>query len=449
MKRKLYDRLLEWKKKNGETALLVKGARRVGKSWIVEEFAKNEYESYILIDFNDMEDEVKNLIVSNLPNRDRLFSYLQVTYGKTLHERKSLIIFDEVQECPKARAAIKYLVKDGRYDFIETGSLLSIDKNTQDIVIPSEEESIELNPMDFEEYVWASGNEHLMNYIRECFAAGRAPEQAIHRQAMTLLREYMIVGGMPQAVLEYTTSHDFARTEAKKEEILTLYRADIAKHGGDDRYRIENIWDTIPSQLSRHEKKFRLSDINKNARKRKYTPSFIWLGDARLVNLCFNTTEPNVGLKMNEDRTYVKCYMSDTGLLITHAFSENPQAKADICKKLLLGKLEVNKGMVIENIVAQMFTATGHKLYFFSKYDKSNAEDRMEIDFLLAKSKVTSRHNINLVEVKSTQRYTLSSLRKAKAKYPMYIGDSLVIHSGEYKKEDGITYLPVYMTPFL
>lgn len=449
MKRKLYDFLLKWKKEGGRSALLIRGARRVGKSYIAEEFAKREYRSYILIDFAQIGDDVKDLIVKALSDHERLFNYLQLTFGKKLYKRESVIIFDEVQKCPKVREAIKYLVADGRYDYLETGSLLSIDENVKDIVIPSEEDQIDLNPMDFEEFLWAYGQEGMMDYIRECFATGKGLEQSLHRKVMTMFREYMIVGGMPQAVKEFMMTHDFLKVETAKKRILTLYRADIPNHAGNLRYKVESVWDNIPAELSRHEKKFRLSDLDKNARSRDYTEAFVWLNDAKVVNLCFNSTEPNIGLGLSRQNTKLKCYMADTGLLVTHAFGENDTARADICRKLIMGKLEVNGGMLAENIVAQMLVAAGHKLFFYSKSDRKEKENRMEIDFLTAKSKVTSRHNISFIEVKSSSRYTLTSLNKAKIKYDKFMNDAIVLHSGDYKKENGITFLPIYMASLL
>lgn len=450
MKRKIYDKLLSWKNtSNGDTALLIDGARRVGKSYIAENFAKDNYKSYILIDFNKMNEDVCNLFVNYLDDLDTLFMYLSSYYNIKLYKRESVIIFDEVQMFPKARAAIKYLVADGRYDYIETGSLMSIRKNVKDITIPSEERHIRMYPMDFEEFLWAMDNEMLMPVVRDCFKKKKPMGQMLHRKAMDYFRQYMIVGGMPQAVAKYVQTRDFEAVDAVKRDILTLYREDIVKHSNGNELEIEAIFDEIPAQLSKHEKKFKLSDIKPTARMREYKQPFYWLDDAMIVNTCYNSSEPNIGLKMNMERKTLKCYMADTGLLISHAFDENGIVSEEIYKKLLFDKLSINSGMLMENIVAQMLTAAGHKLYFFSKSSRENAEDRMEIDFLIAKSKITNKHNISPIEVKSGDRYTLSSIKKFINKYKEQTNTPYVLHTRDLKEENGITYLPLYMTMLL
>lgn len=450
MKRKIYDKLLDWKNtSNGDTALLIDGARRVGKSYIAEDFAKENYKSYILVDFNKVNEDVCNLFVNYLDDLDTLFMYLSSYYNIKLYDRESVIIFDEVQMFPKARAAIKYLVADGRYDYIETGSLMSIRKNVKDITIPSEERHIRMYPMDFEEFLWAMDNEMLMPVIRDCFEKKKPMGQMFHRKAMDYFRQYMIVGGMPQAVEKYIQTRDFEAVDITKRNILTLYREDIMKHSDGNQLEIEAIFDEIPAQLSKHEKKFKLSDIKPSARMREYKQPFYWLDDAMIVNTCYNSSEPNIGLKMNMERKTLKCYMADTGLLISHAFDENGIVSEEIYKKLLFDKLSVNSGMLMENIVAQMLTATGHKLYFFSKSSREKAEDRMEIDFLIAKSKITNKHNISPIEVKSGDRYTLSSIKKFMNKYKEQTNIPYVLHTKDLKEENGIIYLPLYMTMLL
>lgn len=449
MKRKIYQQLLDWKEnRRGNVALLVEGARRIGKSYIVEEFGKNEYESYLLIDFNKAPQTVREWFDLYLEDLDTLFMYLSQHYRVKLYERKSLIIFDEIQLCPRARAAIKFLVADGRYDYIETGSLVSIKKNMKGIVLPSEERSIRMYPMDFEEFLWATGNDMLMDFIRKMFSEQKPMGQMFHRQAMDAFRQYMIVGGLPQAVKAYVETKDFDAVDAAKRDILTIYRNDIFNYAEDQADKVVSIFDQIPSQLSKHEKKFRLAALKPGAKYRDWDEAFFWLKDARVVNICYNSTEPNIGLKMNEERTTLKCYMNDTGLLISHAFDEKGIVSSEIYQKLLFGKLEVNEGMLMENIVSQMLTAAGHQLYFYSKSSEV-AEERMEIDFLLQKDKVTSRHNIRLIEVKSGKNYTLSSLLKCRNKYEEYITTPTVLHTADYKVENGITYLPIYMTPLL
>ena len=450
MYRKAYQNLLQWKnEEKGSCAIMIDGARRVGKSYLAQEFAKNEYESYILIDFFTAPDEVKELFEKYLSDLDTLFMRLSAYYSVTLHERNTLFIFDEVQFFPRARAAIKYLVADGRYDFIETGSLLSIKKNTQDILIPSEERHLRLNSMDFEEFLLAIGNDTLFPFIKDCFEKRAPMGQALHRKAMDLFRLYLIVGGMPQAVKEYVASKNFERVDQIKREILELYRNDIQKHAKGSELKAEAIFDEIPAQLSKHEKKFKLSSLKKNARMRDYDDAFMWLKDSRIVNVCYNADEPNVALKLNMTRTTLKCYMADTGLLISHAFDENGLVSEEIYKKLLFGKLELNEGMIFENIVAQMLVANGHKLYFFSKADNEDFSSRMEIDFLITKNNITSRHNIQGIEVKSAKRYTISSLKKFKAKYAEFVDACYVLHTLDLKEADGIIYLPVYMATMM
>ena len=449
MKRKIYQQLIEWKEqRQGEVALLIEGARRIGKSYIVEEFGRNEYDSYLVVDFNKAPQMVHEWFDLYLEDLDTLFLYLSQHYHVKLHERRSLIILDEIQLCKRARAAIKFLVADGRYDYIETGSLVSIKKNTEGIVLPSEERSLKMYPMDFEEFLWATGNETLMDLIRKMYEDRKPLGQVFHRQAMDAFRKYMIVGGMPQAVKKYIETKDFDAVDEAKRDILTIYRNDIFNYAGDQADKVASIFDQIPSQLSKHEKKFRLSALKPGAKYRDWDDAFFWLKDARIVNICYNSTEPNIGLKLNEERTTLKCYMNDTGLLISHAFDERGIVSSDIYRKLLLEKLEVNEGMFMENMVAQMLTSSGHNLYFFSN-SSENAEDRMEIDFLLQKDKVTSRHNIRPIEVKSGKNYTLSSLNKAMRKFSEHLTTPTVIHTSDLKIEGNVTYLPIYMTPLL
>jgi len=449
LKRKIYDKLLEWKNvSNGSSAMLIEGARRTGKSFIAEQFAKCEYDSYILIDFSKAPRQVKEWFDLYMEDLDTLLMNIQLHYKKRLTPRRSVIIFDEVQDCPRARAAIKHLVKDGRFDYLETGSLISIKRNVKNILIPSEEDSVAMYPMDFEEFLWAMGDEMLMPYIRQQFER-KLPLGDFHRRAMDMFRLYMIVGGMPQAVQTYIETHDFEKVDYVKRQILRLYRNDIKKYAEGAETRVTAIYDELPGQLQKHEKKFRLSALKEEARMRDFEDAFLWLADAKIVNCCYNTTEPSVGLRLNEERTTLKCYMCDTGLLISHAFNAQGIVSQELYQKLMFGKLEVNEGMLIENIVAQMLTAAGHRLFFFSRYDEKNAENRMEIDFLIQKPTITSRHNISPIEVKSSKRYTLTSLNKSIKKYGSYLSTPYVLHAADLKIEDGIEFLPLYMTSLL
>lgn len=450
MKRKIYDNLLQWKKEeNGSVALMIDGARRVGKSHIVEEFAKKEYRSYILIDFAHVEDEVKTYFLNYKTDFDSLFMHLSIHFRVQLYERQSVIIFDEVQCFPQAREAIKYLVKDGRYDYIETGSLISINSNVKEILIPSEERRIKMYPMDFEEFLWAMGEEMMMPYIRNCYEKMQPLGQALHRRAMDYFRQYLIVGGMPQAVKKYVETKSFERTDRIKRDILDLYRADIRKYAKGYESKVLKIFDTLPGQLQKHEKKFRLSALKQHARFREYESSFLWLEDSMVINVCYAATEPSIGLRLKEDDSTIKCYMGDTGLLVSLAFDERTITSEELFRKLMLDKLEINKGMLVENIVAQMLKACGHELYFFSNYSKDNSEDCMEIDFLIRKFTVSSHHNISPIEVKSGKNYTTTSLTKLRKKHGRNLSVSYIIHSGDLRLEDNTVYLPLYMTPCL
>lgn len=450
MRRKIYNSLLKWKENcRGQSALLIQGARRVGKSYIVEEFAKKEYRSYILIDFNKVDQQVRDIFLHDLNDMDIFFLKLSTYFNTKLYERNSLIILDEVQIFPRARSAVKYLTADGRYDYIETGSLISIKENVKDILIPSEEDHINMYPMDFEEFLWAVGNETMMDLVSCCFHNRKPLGQALHRKAMNLLRQYMIIGGMPQAVAAYASGSDFEQTDQIKRRILNLYRDDIRKHAKGYVMKVEAIYDELPSQLKNQNRHFKLSSIKKGARFDEYKDALFWLSDAMIVNQCYNSTEPNIGLGMNRDRRLLKCYMADTGLLLSHAFDENGIVSEQIYKKILLDKLEVNMGMMMENLIAQMLTAGGHKLYFYANSARDDVKSRMEIDFLTAKSNISNRHNISLIEVKSGKNYTLNSLLKFKAKYAEQTHTAYVLHTGDLREENDIVYLPLYMTGLL
>ncbi len=449
MRRKIYDRLVQWKQeKNGTTALMIEGARRVGKSYIAEEFAKNEYESYILIDFSKAPDRVKDWFDEYLEDVPTLLQNIQLHYKKRLTPRKSLIIFDEVQRCPRAREAVKALVEDGRFDYLETGSLISIKKNVEGIVIPSEEDGIDMYPMDFEEFLWAMDNEVMMPYIKGQFEKQK-PMGEFHREAMHYFRQYLIVGGMPQAVAEYAASRDFTKVDAVKRQILRLYRNDIKKYAGGAMSRVSAIYDAIPGQLQKKEKKFMLSALKDDARMREYDSAFFWLEDSKIVNISYNTTAPNIGLQLNEDRTALKCYFCDTGLLISLAFNARGIVTNEIYQKLMFEKLEIDEGMLVENIVAQMLKASGNELFFYFNYDKEDVGNRMQVDFLIQKKMVTSRHNISPIEVKSSTGYTLTSINKCIKKFGQYLNTPYVLHTKDVEVKDGLVFLPLYMTGLL
>ena len=446
-KRKIYDKILDWKlKSRGHSALLIEGARRVGKSTVAEEFARNEYRSYILIDFSRAGTRLKNIFKNHLTDLDDFYQLLQAQTDTTLYKRDSLVIFDEIQRFPRAREAIKTLVADGRYDFIETGSLISIRENVENILIPSEEHSVRMNPMDFEEFAAACGKEPLLNYIKECFVKKLEVEQGVHHMAMLLFKQYMIVGGMPQSVSAYLEgSKSFYEADIAKREILSLYRKDIWKASLRYRTKILQIYDGIPGYLSRHDKKVTTGDIDKGQKTNGLADAFFWLSDSMIANECFACSDPSVGLSLNEDRTSVKCYMGDTGLLLSHTFSEQEIEKGELYKKLLNDRLSINKGMFFENIVAQMLAANGHELFFYTHYSTEKHRNDMEIDFLISNGSKTN-FKVSPIEVKSSKSYSTTSLLAFKERFKERIACPFVIHPKNLKIENGIEYIPVYMT---
>lgn len=445
LRRKLYDDLVAWKKRSGgTTALLIDGARRVGKSFLAEEFGKNEYRSYILIDFGNVPQDVLDMFEYDTGDLDLFFAKLSAYRRTTLYRRESLIIFDEVQQYPRARQLIKYLVTDGRYDYLETGSLIRLKKNVQDIIIPSEEEHIELHPMDFEEFLWAMGDEVTMPLIRQCFEKRQPLGAALHRKIMNDFRQYLLVGGMPQSVLAYLDGKNFEASDEAKRRILRLYREDVSKFAPGYEDKVYAVFDGIPGQLSKKEKKYKLASLGKNARFRSYEDSFIWLGEAMVVNPCFNATDPNVGLALSADHATQKCYMADTGLLVTHTFMDNAYTDNELYRAVLFDKLDINEGMILENAVAQMLRRNGHKLYFYSRSDSTNRENHMEIDFLITQGK-----KICPVEVKSGSYRSHSSLDKFRKKFSGKLGQSYILYTKDVMEKDGILHLPVYMAGLL
>ena len=445
LKRRIYDDLLAWKKRSGgASALMIDGARRVGKSFLCRQFAESEYRSHIIIDFGNAPKDILDVFEQDSANLDLFFAKLSAFYGIALHKRESIIILDEVQQFPRARQLIKYLVADGRYDYIETGSLIRLKKNVHDIIIPSEEEHIEMFPLDFEEFLWALGDFATAPLIRQCFDVKAPMGQALHRKTMNDFRQYILVGGMPQAVLAYVQTKDFEAVDVVKRRILKLYRDDVSKFAAGYEDKVFAVFDGIPGQLSRKEKKYRLSAVATQARFRSYEDSFIWLNEAMVVNACFNATDPNVGLALSADHATQKCYMADTGLLITHTFMDSPYMENDLYKAILFGKLGINEGMIMENIVAQMLRRNGHKLYFYSRNDRERRENHMEIDFLIAE-----RKKIAPIEVKSGSYTVHTSLDKFRRKYSATIGNAYILYAKDVMVKDGIVHLPVYMAMFL
>ena len=445
LRRKIYDRLVSWKQNSkGSSALLIDGARRVGKSYIAEQFAAAEYRTHITIDFGNAPKDILDLFVYDSADLDLFFAKLAAFYSTTLHKRESLIIFDEVQQYPRARQLIKYLVGDGRYDYLETGSLIRLKKNVQDIIIPSEEEHIEMFPMDFEEFLWAMGDEATVPLIRRCFETRKPLGQPLHRKVMNDFRQYLLVGGMPQAVLAYLDGKNFEAADEAKRRILRLYRDDVSKFAEGYEDKVFAIFDGIPGQLSKKEKKYTLSSLDKNARFRTFEDSFIWLSEAMVVNTCFNATDPNVGLALSADHTKQKCYMADTGLLVTLTFMDKSYTDNELYRAILFDKMDINEGMLMENMVGQILRTKGHRLYFYSRSDSEHRENHMEIDFLITEGK-----KIAPIEVKSGNYRSHSSLDKFRTKFSSKVGQPYILYTKDVMTKDNILHLPLYMAIFL
>ncbi len=446
-KRKIYSKFLAWKKEaSGKKALLVEGARRIGKSTVVEEFAKNEYKSYILIDFAKASDDVKTYFRQYMNDLDTFYMLLSVDYGVRLHDRESIIIFDEVQMFPKAREAIKYLVADGRYDFMETGSLISIKENVKDIVIPSEERHIKMYPLDFEEFCWALGEKPLVAYIKNCFEKKEPLERSIHDKAMLLFKQYMLVGGMPMSIVSFLEGRkDFGKADLEKRDILELYRNDIMKIRAQYRSKVLAIFDQIPGLLSRHEKRVVFNRIVEGSCADQYEETFFWLSDSMVANECRRANDPNVGLSLSESDTYIKCYMGDTGLLVSHAFDENELLEDEVYKQILAGRLGLNEGMLYENVIAQMLVANGHRLFFYTHYSEEKRRNDIEIDFIISNNSKT-KYKMYPIEVKSGFRYSTDSLLKFKERFKSRIGCCYIIHPRNLIVKDDIICIPPYMT---
>lgn len=438
-RRKIYDDILDWKRKNdGRTALLVEGARRIGKSTIVEEFARNEYKSYILIDFNTASAEVKSLF-DDLMNLEFIFLRLQQAYSTQLFERNSVIVFDEVQQCPKARQAIKYLVKDGRYDYIETGSLISIRKNIENITIPSEEDRIQMNPMDYEEFRWALGDTVTVPLLKS-FWEKKIPLGAAHRDAMRNLRLYLLVGGMPQAVNAYLDTNNLRTVDEVKRRIILLYREDFAKI--DKTGKVSSLFMSVPAALSRNASRYVPSSVIGNVADDKMSELLMNLEDSKTVNIAHHADDPNIGLPVSASYDKFKIFLADTGLFVTLAFWDKDFTENIIYDKLLSDKLSVNLGYVYENLIAQMLVASGNRLFYHTW--KKDEKHYYEIDFLLSRGA-----KLCPVEVKSSGYKAHASLDAFCYKYSARVGSRYLIYTKDLTKDNGTTLLPAYMTPLL
>ena len=447
-KRKVYNKLLEWKSLSaGTSAVLLEGARRIGKSTIVEEFAKNEYDDYMILDFAKENKDVRNNFIENMDNLDTFFRNLFLLKGRSLKGKNCVLIFDEVQLFPTARQAIKYLVADGRYEYIETGSLISIKKNVRDILIPSEEYKIKMYPMDFEEYLWATGDSITFETIKSAFTERKPLGDAIHRRIMKTFRTYMAVGGMPQAVDAFVSGKTFAQIDFVKRNILRLYEDDLAKYDIENREKASVIYKTIPEQLENKNSHFKFSLVDKNARYQNYVDAVRFVAESMIGNECINVTKPEVALELFADRSNFKLYMGDTGLLVAQIMQNRDETDEDLYKELIFGDLGINQGMILENMVAQMLRASGHGLYFheyFYKPDGNEREQKYEIDFMVVKKK-----KICPIEVKSSNYKSHRSFDYLIKKYQMKMEDRYIIYTKDFKYEDGITYIPIYMTMFI
>ena len=440
-KRKLYAAMLKWKQeRNGATALLIQGARRVGKSTIAEEFARNEYTSYILIDFSKVSKAVADLF-DDVSDLNYLFLRLQFIFNVQLHERSSAIVFDEVQLQPKARQAIKHLVKDRRYDYIETGSLISVRSKSRDILIPSEETKINLYPMDFEEFRWALGDDATIPLLRAAFEKKMSLGDAVHRKLMRDFRLYMLVGGMPQAVVAYIETNNFTEVDTVKRDIIALYEEDFGKI--DSSGRAKALYDAIPAQLSRNASRYKVSTAIPDDKKDRIMSVIAEVEDSMTVNIAYHVDDPNIGLALTRNEDYFKMYASDTGLFVTLAFKDKDITENVIYEKLLNDKLSANLGYVYENMIAQMLRASGKDLYYHT-IPYAEGKKYYEVDFL-----ISDRHKIEPIEVKSSGYKSHKSLDEFSAKYSERIMNRYVIYTKDYKRENGVEYLPVYMTMFI
>ncbi len=439
-KRKVYDKMLLWKRtKAPDYALFIKGARRVGKTTLARKIAREEYKSYIEIRFDRAPDDIKDLFVNSLEDLDSFFNKLQVFYQTKLYERESLIILDEIQLFPQARQALKALLEDKRYDYIETGSLATIKKKSKKILIPSEEYHLDVHPMDFEEFLWAKGDYLSYGIINEHFTKLK-PLGQINKSLMISFREFLLVGGMPQAVYAYIKTKDFGEVDFVKQGILNLYEADVDEQEEENPTYIKSVFLHIPSELSKHDKRYNISHVDPNARLREYKGPINWLNEAMIINVAENVNDPSVAFNLSTIDPSFKCYMGDTGLLISLAYKNQNYLDNELYKAILFDKLHVNEGMIIENVVAQELVSKGNQLYYYKKVDKEKKRTILEIDFIIRKG-----NKIIPIEVKSSTTESLTSLRKFKQMFSNKIGIQYVLHNGDIKKEEDIIYLPYYM----
>ena len=446
-RRKFYDVLLDWKHTfDGKNAILIEGARRIGKSTIAETFAKNEYRDYILLDFARESPDVKRLFADGLSDMDSFFNKLFVLKQKELAPRESVIILDEIQLFPQARQAIKYLVQDGRFDYIETGSLITIKKKSAQILIPSEEHRCRMYPMDFEEFLWATGDTITAKIIREHFEKRLQLGDTIHRKIMQSFRTYLAVGGMPQAVAAFVEKQSYSTIDAVKRSILTLYEEDLEKYDDENTEKTSAVFATLAEQLSNHNSLFKFSIVDKNARYKNYIRSIKFLSDSMMANCCKNVTNPELSLELFADSSNFKLFMGDTGLLVTQIMRSSEETDGDIYRKLIFNKLGTNLGMVMENMVAQMLRTRGYDLYFhefFYQKENSSTEQKYEIDFLIVKDK-----RIVPIEVKSSSYRQHESIDCFVKKYKQKKHERFIIYTKDLFRDEkaDVSFIPIYMT---
>lgn len=442
--RTAYQEMLRWKREYAPRyALFLKGARRVGKTTLAERLGREEYRSFITVRFDQADEDIRRLFTDSLRDLDTLFNTLQFAYGTRLHPRESLIILDEIQLFPPARQALKTLLEDGRYDYLETGSLAGITKKSKDILIPSEEYAVDILPMSYEEYLQAMGDGMTIPALRDHLSTLK-PMGGIHQHVMKSFREYMLVGGMPQAVAAYRGTRDFSKVDFAKQQIINLYKADMGEQAEENPVYVTNFFDRIPAELSKHDKRYMISHVSPNARLRDYGGPIRWLDEAMIVNIASTVDDPSVAFNLSTIDPSFKCYLMDTGLLVTLAYKDRPYLENELYKAILLDKLHVNEGMIVENAVAQCLRAGGRRLYYYKETDATTRKTTMEVDFLIRRG-----NKVTPIEVKSGKNRSTISLARFKEEFGKKVGDGIVLHHGEIMRDGGVVWLPYYMAAVL
>lgn len=440
LKRKIYSKMLEWKKNYAPNyVLFLKGARRVGKTTLAEQFGLNEYQTFITIRFDKTPDSIKDLFINSLENLDYFFQVIQSFYKTKLHVGESLVILDEIQLYPLARQALKTLLEDNRYHYIETGSLAGITNKGNEILIPSEEYTLDVLPLDFEEFLWALDDDFTIDILKSHFINLKQFGKS-YKLYLNLFRQYMLVGGMPQAVVTYVETKDFEKVDFVKQQIINLYKNDIKGQKSVNGDYVTSFLELIPSELGKVDKTFKLSHINKNARARDYGSAINWLKEAMIINIAHNSTEPSAAISINLGDKKFKCYLMDTGLLISLTYNNKKYIENELYTSILMDKLHINEGMIIENLVAQCLKSSGDNIYFYVKTDTETKKTTLEIDFIIRRNK-----KIIPIEVKSSDNYTISSLIKYKKTFNNKIGVQYVLHDGDIRKEGEVIYLPYFL----